>query len=294
MRGPDTPIVREGGPTPSEPEAEPSAPALVVGVSWGNDSVALVQFLHEEGLEGVVCLYNDTGWSMPAHGNYEGWADRVTRMEAWAQSLGFKTARTASIGMEALVHDRKAWPRQGMQFCTDELKIGPTLKWLCEEDPEREAIMVNGKRRAEGHIRAQTPEWIEESPIWDRRVWQPLYDHDNEARDALILRGGHEVLPFKSKECMLCVNTNRDGLVAAPEVAIAWVARVEGDVPPSPTTGKPKTMFRPARKMGATGIREVVEWAKAPPRKYRRAKDLMDDGTGPSGTDIGCAGGLCE
>lgn len=272
--------------------------SLVCCVSWGNDSIALVQFLHEEGLTDVACLYNDTGWSMPAHGNYEAWSDRVERMEAWAQSLGYRFARTASEGMEALVHRKKGWPRQGMQFCTEALKLGPTLDWLALNDPDKLAICVNGKRRAESQERAATVEWIEESGAHGgRRLWQPLHDHDAAARDALIQRAGHEVLPFKSKECMLCVNTGRDGLLTAPEVAVAWVERVEGDLGVGVTSGKPKTMFRPARKMGATGIREVIEWAKAPRGKYQRGRrdlfDLLDDGGGPSETDTGCDGGFC-
>lgn len=264
----------------------------VVGVSWGNDSVALVQHLYERSVSPLVCLYNDTGWSMPAQGGEEAWLDRVDRMEAWARSLGIQCFRTSSIGMEALVRQRNAWPRQGMQFCTEVLKVGPTIAWLEANDPRKKCISVNGKRRAEGHMRAATPEWVDDSPLHgERLLWQPLFNHDTEERDALIIRAGHEVLPHKSKECMLCVNTNREGLRVAPEVAIAFVERIENDIPPSPTTGKPKTMFRPARKMGAVGIRAVVAWAKSPPRKYHPGEpeqtDLLGDGPG-------CNGGYCE
>ena len=75
--------------------------SVVLGTSWGNDSVALVQWCVEQGLTDVTCLYNDTGWSWLAYGNQEGWSERVDRMEAWARSLGYKTARTRSLGMEA-------------------------------------------------------------------------------------------------------------------------------------------------------------------------------------------------
>ena len=136
---------------------------IVAGVSWGNDSVALIQLLRERGHEDVVCLYNDTGWAMPAHDGEEGWDERVERMEAWARSLGYQTARTRSIGMEKLVRDHRGWPRQGMQFCTEDLKISPTIAWLAERDPWFTAICANGKRRAEGVLRSKTPEWIEES-----------------------------------------------------------------------------------------------------------------------------------
>lgn len=262
--------------------------SVVAGTSWGNDSVALVQWCVEAGLEDVTCLYNDTGWAWPAYGNQEAWADRVERMEVWARSLGYRTARTLSVGMEALLFERLAWPRQGMQFCTGVLKFGPTLEWLAENDPAGVALCMNGKRRAESAVRSETPEWIEESPFHGGRVLrQPLYAHDDEARDALIRRAGFEVLPHKSRECV-CVNSNAEDIQQWPEVVIARVEDLEHRLGTS-STGKPRTMFRPARKMGATGIREIVRWAHAGRGKYLP----LDDGTGPSATATGCDGGFC-
>lgn len=271
---------------------------IVVGASWGNDSVATVQFLRELGapeVEDVVILYNDTGWSMPAVDGREAWADRVARLEAWARALGFRTDRTVSIGMEQLVYDHRGWPRQAMQFCTEDLKVGPTIDWLAVNDPAGTALCVNGKRKEESKVRAATVEFIASSVLHGgRALWQPLYAHDTGARDDLIRRAGEEVLPFKSQECMLSVNTGREGLRRAPEVALAWVERVEKNAGFT-HSGKPRTMFRPARKMGATGIREVREWALAQPGKYKKGgPDILDDGTGPSGTDTGCAQGFCE
>lgn len=36
---------------------------IIVSTSWGNDSVALVQLLHERGFTNVTCVYCDTGWA---------------------------------------------------------------------------------------------------------------------------------------------------------------------------------------------------------------------------------------
>ena len=257
---------------------------LIVGCSWGNDTVATVQFIREAGFTNVRCLYNDTGWAQ------EGWAERVDQMEAWVQSIGYSTARTASEGMEALVRRKKAWPRQGMQFCTEALKIGPTLAWLAENDTDHLATGVNGKRAAESQVRAKTVEWIDPSLAWGgRRLWQPLFAHDAPARDGLIVRAGHEVLGHKSREC-ICVNTNRVGLRKLSERSIGRVEALENEM------GERKTMFRPARKMGATGIREVIAWANSAPGRYNPLQDdlfSLDDGTGPSATDTGCDEGFC-
>lgn len=266
------------------------AGSVVVGTSWGNDSVALVQWCVENGLEDVVCLYNDTGWAWPAHGNHEAWIDRVGRMEEWARGLGYRTDRTASMGMEALVLSARGngWPRQGMQFCTDVLKVQPTIMWLAEHDPRGQAICMNGKRRAESTVRANTPEWVEESPFHGgRTLRQPLFAHSDSERDLLIRRAGFEVLDHKSRECV-CVNSAAQDLVQWPEVVIATVEDIEARAGLS-AAGKPKTMFRPAKKMGATGIREVIRWAHAGRGQY----EPLDDGTGPSGPETGCDGGFC-
>jgi hypothetical protein len=262
--------------------------SVVAGCSWGNDSIALVQWCREQGLEDVTCLYNDTGWSWPATGNHEAWIDRVERLEAWALAVGYKVARTRSMGMEALVHWKGGWPRQGMQFCTEHLKVGPTIAWLAEHDPRGLALCMNGKRRAESTVRSLTPEWIDVSvPHGGRRLQQPLYAHADEQRDALIRRAGHEPLPHKSRECK-CINANALDLQQWPEPVVADVERVETDLGHT-AKGAPKTMFRPARKLGATGIREVIRWSKAGRGKYRP----VDDGTGPSETETGCDGGFC-
>lgn len=261
------------------------AASVVAGCSYGNDSIALIQWLLECDFQEVVCLYNDTGWSWPAHDDQEAWLDRVSRMEEWVRRIGFRAERTASIGMEALVKSSRGsgWPRQGMQFCTDELKIKPTLTWLAENDPRGVALCMNGKRRAESTNRANTPEWIEESPFHGGRcLRQPLFEHSDAQRDALITRAGIAVLAHKSRECA-CVNSGAADLRAWPEAVIGTVERIEREL------GAKKTMFRPAKKMGATGIREVIAWANAGPGKYRS----LDDGFGPTASETGCDGGFC-
>src|SRR5208337_1393613 len=96
----------------------------IIKASYGNDSVALIQWCYENGVENAVVLYNDTGWAAP------GWEERLAQKERWARALGFATWRTSSVGMKQLVQDRKGWPRQGMQFCTAELKMKPTEAFI--------------------------------------------------------------------------------------------------------------------------------------------------------------------
>lgn len=80
----------------------------VIFASYGNDSIALIQWAHERGLRNVWCVFNDTGWALDWWIN-----ERVPKGEALAQTYGFKTARTESEGMIALVKRKKGWPAGG-------------------------------------------------------------------------------------------------------------------------------------------------------------------------------------
>jgi 3'-phosphoadenosine 5'-phosphosulfate sulfotransferase (PAPS reductase)/FAD synthetase len=256
----------------------------VIFSSYGNDSVALIQWAFNAKLVDVHILYSDTGWA------HKKWGGRVSEMEAWAQAGGAQTHRTSSIGLEALVRERKGWPRQGIQFCTSVLKIEPAQRWLALNDPEGLAVCLNGKRRAESTNRATTEEWVRESSgHGGRDLWQPLYAHSDEQRDALLAQAGAPILAHRSMECFPCINSNRSDirLLAGDDARIAEIESIETSLGFT-SKGKPRTMFRPYRYMGATGIREIVRWGAA-----ERGEFNLDDGTGLSETSTGCDSGFC-
>lgn len=257
----------------------------VIFASYGNDSVALIQWAKDQELEEVVVLYNQTGWAS------EDWETRATDCERWVESLGFENSRTKSIGMEALVKKKKGWPRQGMQFCTYELKILPTATWMQEKDPRKLAICLVGVRREESANRANFPELEKASENYGGRdVWAPLVDYTETDRDELLGRAGITPLPTRSMECFPCINSNRTDLreLAKDATRIEEIAKIEDDMGFT-ANGKPRTMFRPYRHMGATGIREIVKWAVAdrgaytPTGEHDQGEEDLDDGTGGGG-----------
>ena len=220
----------------------------VISSSYGNDSIALIQWAHERGLPDVTVAYCDTGWATPA------WSERVTEGEALAKRYGFQAVRLQSIGMEQLVRDRKGWPGNGQQFCTAHLKGLPFLQWIDEADPACEAVVMVGKRRAESEARKNTPEFVEASEYHGgRKLWHPLYAHSDEQRNALLVRAGFARLPHRSLECNPCVNANREDFLRLTPGEIDRVSRLEAEI------GKP--MFRPKR-FGVLGIHGVIVWAK--------------------------------
>ncbi|CRM70705.1 hypothetical protein [Pseudomonas sp. 31 R 17] len=239
----------------------------VLFCSYGNDSIALIQWAHERGLKDVTCLYSDTGWSA------SWWNERVARGEALAHGYGFATARTKSEGMLELVKRKRGWPGAGGQgqFCTAELKVIPALGWLNSNDPDKEATAMTGVRRCESRHRSDAEEHIMESERHGgRELWQPLVRHDNAMRDALLHRAGFEVLPHRSLECYPCINANIDDIRLLSEDRIKLIDMTERDLGLT-KKGKPRVMFRTARRKGAVGIRAVVSWAAAP-----RPRDQME------------------
>jgi 3'-phosphoadenosine 5'-phosphosulfate sulfotransferase (PAPS reductase)/FAD synthetase len=262
--------------------AQPLRPAYVIFCSYGNDSIALIRWAYENKLKNVVCLYSDTGWAA------DWWHERVEQGEALARSYGFTPVRTVSEGMVSLVKRKKGWPMGGgsASFCTSELKVLPALEWLDANDPDKDAICLTGVRRSESNHRSTAEEYIEESPRHGgRSLWQPLVRHSDADRNELLLRAGIEILPHRSMECFPCVNANIDDLRALTEDRIALIDITEKEMGCT-SKGKPRVMFRPAKKKNATGIRDVIKWASA-----LRSRDQMDMFGPGSGCDSGFCGG---
>ena len=220
----------------------------VISSSYGNDSVALIQWAHETGLQDVTVAYCDTGWAAPY------WPARVRKGEELAARYGFRTVRCKSMGMAELVRMKSGFPASGEQFCTMHLKGMPFLQWIDEDDPEHKAVVLIGKRRAESKKRANTPEFIEASEYHGgRKIWHPLYLHSHDDRDALLKRAGFDVLPHRSRECNPCVNANRSDFLRLTPGEIERVNDLEVETA--------RSMFRPKR-FGALGIYGVIQWAK--------------------------------
>lgn len=229
--------------------------------SGGNDSIALLQLLHEKG-EPFAAVYNDTGWAR------EDWADRMARVWVWCLERGVTLYVTQSEGMAALVKRKKGWPMPAskMQFCTRELKEGPTLKLLEQIDPEGLLTIVTGRRREESQNRAALAFWQYDSEKHGGRdVWNPLANHEEAQRDELITRAGFEILPHSSMECYPCVCANKEDLGAMPKddrrIGEIEVLEIEMGFT---RNEKPRTMFRPYRVGGGVGIRQAVEWGHGP------------------------------
>lgn len=240
--------------------------------SAGNDSIATAQLLVEMGLpmtDRVRVVYSNTGWAAPY------WLDRVLTFFSWAEKWGIEPVILGSKGFEALVREegnRKGeppgrFPSGLAKFCTRHLKILPSKKWLDEVDPGRTDICVTGVRREESQRRASTPIWMPDSENHGGRLrWNPLAEHKEDERNALIRRAGFDVLPHRSDECEPCIFSSRADLRRVRPEKVDIIRQMEKD------TGK--TMFRPKAYAGANGIDEVMRWAWSEPGKFKPAEEL--------------------
>lgn len=238
--------------------------------SYGNDSCALMVWAYLAKLKDVHVIFVDTGWS----GN--GWLERVKRLETWASGgLGFTVHHEKStMGFEELVRTKKGFPSQRYQWCSGILKGLPFLNIADELDPSAEAVVMIGKRRAESPDRAETPEFIFDSEYHGGRpVWNPLCRYTDGERNDLLALAKLDVLPHRSQECAPCVNANKRDLQMLTSDEISRVKNLETEIG--------KTMFRPAKKMGATGIEQVIVWANSSRGKYEPADNFE------------CSGGYC-
>jgi len=248
----------------------------VISASYGNDSIALIQWAHEKGLENCIVVYCDTGWSHPD------WPERVKKGEALAEKYGFVTWQVRSMLQFAeWVELKRMFPTNKYQWCTSYLKIIPFGEFIEFVDPDCDAVVIVGKRRSESKKRENTQEFEGDSKYYTgRTVWSPLFNHSDSARNNLIKKASFKPLPHRSMECCPCVNAGRHDLAETPEICLDKVRKLEQ------ITGK--TMYAVSRYMGASGIDEVMEWANSDRGKYDRRQSLLWNYRGEL-----CGSGLC-
>ena len=234
----------------------------VIFSSYGNDSIALIQWMHEHGHRDAYVAFSDTKWMSRE------WPARVKKGEALARSYGMTPITVDSEGFQEMVMRKAFFPRQQARACTELLKVKPAIAWLDGIDPNKELVCCAGIRREESAARAQWPEDVEESRAHSgRSAWFPLVRVLAAERDELILRAGFEPLAHRSRECYPCILGNRSDLRGLAAYRVAEIEALERKV--SQARAKDCYMFRPARYGGAPGIQEVIKWAESERGAYR-------------------------
>lgn len=176
--------------------------------NYGNHTIALIQWAHENGLENITVVNINTGWSA------ENWQKRIAAGQALSASYGFQTKELqAPADFAQLAIDRGRLPTAKFQWCTTFLKAVPLLSWLDEIDPRGEAIIHIGSRRADSRARYDLPAQITSSEHYNgRQVQHPLYLHNDIAFKNLIANSGQAFLTHPSQECAPCIHSSAHNL----------------------------------------------------------------------------------
>ncbi len=250
----------------------------IVFTSCGNDSIALLQWAFEQELPEIHAAYSDTKWSS------DDWPERVERVKQWVEASGGTFHTIESEGFESMAKRKKAFPANGMAFCSYILKIEPAMEWMESFDPLKKATCLVGVMRLESERRKDWPVWIDESPNHGGRpLHSPLAKMSLFDRDALLDRAGFEVLHHRSLECSPCVNATIKDLQALTDTDVQKVHELEVVLGVGKKSGKSKFMFRPHRMGGARGIHQVKERADRGGGDYSPLQDDM----------FGCDSGFC-
>lgn len=240
----------------------------IVFGNYGNETIAVCQYLANAGYTDITVVSTDTGWAA------ESWRRRVTAARQFVEKLGFTAIElSAAASFSDMVLDRKQFPDQKFQWCAGFLKGLTLLSWLDEHDSACEATIILGKCQSGSRANARLPEFIEESEHYgERQVWHPLYQHDISARDQLIEQAGFSVLTHRSLECDPCVNNNLGDFQRLAVTEQQRLAVLEKQVG--------RAMFD-ARNWGhEAGIEQIVQWAKRQPEFDADEPEQFDMGCG--------------
>lgn len=246
--------------------------------SFGNDSLALIQWGIEQGLKDMHVAYSNTGWAR------DDWPDRVAKAKDWVENYGATFHQIESEGFEALVRRKKAFPTNGMAFCSYELKIEPATEWLEKIDPDKKAVCYTGVMRIESNARADWPEVIEESTNHGgRKLVSPMATFSEWQRDELLARTPFEKLSHRSAECWPCVNANKADIQMVEPERVRFISDFEKSMGVGIRSGNPKYMFRKSKHGGAEGFKQVYERACSGAKHYSPDQEDL----------FGCDSGFC-
>lgn len=231
----------------------------VVGWSGGIDSQATALWVRERfPAEDIILLRSDAGGN--EHPLTEEFTERYSRevfpvvtVQAIVADLGDVGSRCAAtrerrerylpndrLTFDILAEIKGIFPRRKAQFCTEYLKLAPSLRWLRENLTGRgiDYARYVGVRRDESQTRASCPD-----SKWDHyfgcTVYYPIAEWTKEQCFASILRAGEPINPlyrmgFGRVGCAPCINSGKEDVrlwaAQAPEMIAkirAWEERLD-------------------------------------------------------------------
>ena len=168
--------------------------------NYGTPTLALIQWAYEQQLPELSMVSVNTAWAAA------GWQSQLEQGQKLAAGYGIQVVELKpKMGFAEQVRDRQEFPSRKFQWCPLFLKGLPFLEWLDEVDPRCLSTIVLPKRRSV--VNPELPEFIGSSEHYgERRVWQPLFAHNEVAMETLVTRAGFIYTPHqRSLECDPCI-----------------------------------------------------------------------------------------
>lgn len=245
---------------------------LIVSVSGGKDSTALVLALRESDIPVHSYVFADTGWEAAETYDYLSYLETV---------LGASIVRVrGKRDMIESIRHRAGFPARMQRWCTRELKIQPLRKY--HDTVGDDTVSVLGIRAAESMARAKMLPLVDEPPgerSWGGWIWRPLLDWS--VVDVLEIHRRHNVTvnPLYQRGhsrvgCYPCIYANKEEISLLSPERIALIRSLEEECeqlrkernderPGRYTYPHDATFFQTRSKgEGPMKIDEVFEWAQ--------------------------------
>ena len=175
----------------------------IIPCNYGNETVALIQWAKDSGLEDVHCLYVDTGWASPE------WPERVVLAKKWVEEIGFNhVTLKPKADFPALIREQGKFPTTQFQWCASFLKALPMLEYLdFDLDPEYKSTILLARRKAASRANFNLERRVEDTEHYSGRpIEHAILDLTDEQRDELIVKSGLPIIEGRSMECAICTN----------------------------------------------------------------------------------------
>lgn len=182
------------------------------GLSGGKDSTALWAWaIHESGYdrESIIGIFADT------ENEYDEVYEQISALCAFGQLYGVKPiVILRSMGFLELCIKKKRFPSARARFCTEELKIKPTLEFVKGLQAQGyEVVSHSGVRKNESFERSLMEEWGE-SAMLKCKERRPILDYKIEDVWAMHKKYGLPINPLyltgrKRVGCKLCCMSNK-------------------------------------------------------------------------------------
>lgn len=217
---------------------------IMVSVSGGKDSTAMVLNLLDKGYSDFEMIFADTGWESESTYTYleylenkikpiikvksdiaivEKWKDRIEYLE---NLMGFESP------MIRWIYKQNCFPSGARKWCTTKLKMEPITKYYQSIDCD--VVNLVGIRKEESHARSMLSEWDwnEKMFCWTHR---PLIDWKES--DVIDIHKKFDILPnnlyltgSSRVGCYPCIYARKQEILNLSEKRIQIIEMIENDL----------------------------------------------------------------